>query len=343
MDISPFFNFIEYLTENEIKEINIVMHSNPDPDSIGSAAGIKEILSEMRISSEIYYNGTISHPQNKTLVNVLGLSLNKANEDIEGVNICVDCTPLNSKAKDAILIIDHHKNKAESNYTIIEPTIGSCCSIVWEIMKQEKMFDLSKEDTDRIFIYTAMLLGIRTDTNDLISETISKEDFIAYQELLEYADKESLQKVMNYPFPRYLYETRIALHKDGNVKEHNGVFIGGIGFVPDDQRDAIAILSEEYARMESVQTAVIFAIVGKKNLQVSVRSSNVSLDVGTMCADLFGGGGASTKGGATIPLNFFSEITNGDKEKLWDLVRRTMFKKILKEAWVEDDNTQIKE
>ena len=173
-----------------------------------------------------------------------------------------------------------------------------------------------------------MLLGIRTDTFDLTSERMTKEDFIAYQELLEISDKESLQKIMNYPFPRYLYERRTTLHEDNNSKETNGVFVGGVEYIPASQRDVIAILADEYVRMESITTSVIFAIVDEKYLEVSVRSSNISLDVKSMCRSLFGeyGGGTSYKGGAKIPLGFYSSIRNG--EAFWNLTKEHMFEKI---------------
>lgn len=339
--LEKFKEYLDYLNEKEVNSVNIVMHNNPDPDSIGSAVGIKLILSNQNISSTIYYSGSISHPQNKTLVNVLGISMQKTQDEILENVICVDCTPLNSCAKQADLIIDHHTNEySDALYSIEDNMVGACCTIVWELIKDFKLNIIKKEDIEKFTVFTALLLGIRTDTNDLISENISKKDFIAYQELLDVSDKESLQKIMNYPLPKFLYDTRISLYKEGNTKENNGVFIGGVGYIPDDYRDAIAILAEEYCRMESITTAVIFAIVDKRNLQISVRSSNVSLDVGAMCNDLFGGGGATYKGGATVDLDFFKEVSNGDKEKLWELVRKLVFKKVLKENWQETEHEE---
>jgi len=115
------------------------------------------------------------------------------------------------------------------------------------VMLGEFEIELTAEDSN---VATALLLGVRTDTNDLVSENMVREDFVAYQNLLDYADKEALQKVMNYPFPRYLYEKRINLHKEGNSYESNGTFVGGVGFIENSQRDAIAILAEEYARIK---------------------------------------------------------------------------------------------
>lgn len=329
-------DFIQDIIKNDLdKSVSICLHDAPDPDAMGSALGFQFLLKQFDINSSIYYRGEISHPQNKTIVNVLDIVLLKTENDIEGRNVCIDCTEKNSPAKTADLVIDHHRNTSDAKFQVISPNYGSCATIVWEILKEFKI----TPTTEEVNISTALLLGIRTDTNDLISENMIREDFVAYQELLDYADKESLQKVMSYPLPRYLYDKRSNLHKDGNSYESNGTFVGGIGFIPGDQRDAIAILAEEYARMESVNTAVIFAITDRKTLQISVRSSLTSLDVGSMCSDLFGlfGGGKAYKGGASIPLNFYSNLENGEKDQFWKITCKHMFRQILKESWV--DNT----
>lgn len=337
--------YLNYLKEKQINEVYICLHDAPDPDAFGSACGINFILKQNGINSKIVYRGEISHPQNKAMMNMLSIVAEKINYKINNNKnknefecICVDCTPNNSCTELASLTIDHHKVKSESKFEIIDPSYGACSTIVWNIVKELLILDqIDKNSQDSIITFTSMLLGIRTDTIDLTSERMSKEDFIAYQELLELADKEIIQKIMNYPFPRYLYEKRMILHEKGNSHELNGVFVGGIGFIPSSQRDVIAILSDEYVRMESVSTAVIFAIIDKKFLEISVRSNSVSLDVNQMCKDLFGefGGGSSSRGGAKVPLVFYSEIDDKRMDDLWDLTCNQMFKMVHKEGWTD--------
>lgn len=329
--------FVEYVKsqaeEDVTPVVNICLHYAPDPDCVGSGLGMSLFLKSHGIESKIFYGGEISHPQNKTIVNVLNIALNKTNKNIEGINVCVDCTESNSVAADATFVVDHHKNSSKAKYQVIDPNYGACSTMIWNLLKEVEY------DPEEVNIFTALLLGIRTDTNDLVSENMTRDDFIAYQELLDLADKEALQKVMNYPFPRYLYDKRVILHKDENSAENNGVFVGGIGLIPADQRDVIAILAEEYARMESIQTAVVFAITDKKNLEVSVRSSNVSLDVNQMCKDLFGefGGGKTSSGGAKIPLSFYGDIEGNLSNEFWKITRSHMFKKVLREGWTSTE------
>jgi nanoRNase/pAp phosphatase (c-di-AMP/oligoRNAs hydrolase) len=73
IDISKFRNII-----SNIKKANIFTHPFPDPDAIGSMMGMKWIFSKLGIESELFYFGGISHPQNKSMVNLLDLELTQS-------------------------------------------------------------------------------------------------------------------------------------------------------------------------------------------------------------------------------------------------------------------------
>lgn len=340
-EIESFKKFITEIKDAPVDTVttpvNIVVHDAPDPDAMGSAVGVQFLLKNYEIESTINYRGEVSHPQNKTMVNVLNIVMEKVTDDITDMpfTISVDSTETNSCAKKVDFVIDHHKNATTTKKKIILPQYGACSTIVFNLIRSLcPDYDKLTEYTD---VFTALLLGIRTDTNDLTSENMIGDDFSAYQELLSLADKEKLQKVMNYPLPRYSYDKRLLLHKEGNSSESNGMFVGGVGFISESQRDVISVLAEEYARMDSITTAVIFAIVDKKKLQISVRSSNVSLDVGAMCKEMFmgHGGGTSYKGGASIPLYFYSNLENGERDLFWEVTCKHMFRSILKESFEE--------
>ena len=56
--------------------------SSPDPDALGSAMGLQWLLSKNNITSDIWFKGLISHAQNKTMVNILNITLlNLDNDD----------------------------------------------------------------------------------------------------------------------------------------------------------------------------------------------------------------------------------------------------------------------
>ena len=91
----------EVITSNLDKNrVAIFMHDCPDPDSIASSLGMDRLLKEWNsdIKCQYLYSGEISHSQNKTLINVLNISLVNI-EDIEDINnkfdyfIAVDVMP----------------------------------------------------------------------------------------------------------------------------------------------------------------------------------------------------------------------------------------------------------
>ena len=70
-----FKKVIEDLPEGQA--IAILTQDNPDPDAIGAALGVQRLCTVLRqdLKATIYYGGHISHPQNQTMVKVLGITL----------------------------------------------------------------------------------------------------------------------------------------------------------------------------------------------------------------------------------------------------------------------------
>lgn len=313
---------------NEIEkdtEVNIILHDIPDPDAISCGWAIKTILNLRGIKAEIYHHGEVSHVQNLTMNNVLHIPLNYTTEIMDGINICVDCTPKNSCVKEAHLIIDHHENDPKAKHVINHPNFGSCATIVWNIIKHY-IEDMSEYKS----LATALLIGIRTDTKDMSSENISPEDFIAWQELYQYSDIEKVQKIINYDKPRYYYEKMTELNKEGNFIEKDGTLIGGVGLCSSKQRDVIAMLADEYLRMSGISSTIIFTIIDREFIEISMRTRLSSVNVGNFLQKIFTkkhAGGTSYQGGAKISISdFFGALEDDEIDEFWSLVCRRMFK-----------------
>ncbi len=76
------------------KTLAIVVHNNPDPDSISGALALQEIAKSFDVVSDILYGGEIGHQENKAFVNLLGIDLFKMEDrDISnyGKIALVDC------------------------------------------------------------------------------------------------------------------------------------------------------------------------------------------------------------------------------------------------------------
>lgn len=303
-------------------KVAIFMHRTPDPDSIASAVGISHVINKVfGFPCDIFYAGEISHKQNQTMCNVLGFVLSEINEyykkkDQYIVNICVDCTiqnigiPENEKIE-IDLVIDHHRITVSDSMITDIRQVGACSSIVWDIMMSHNCM-LNADDVKKIA--TAMIIGIRTDTNDLLSNSVSELDFKAYQFLLSIADFQKVQLITNYSKPKYFYEYFANTFCDGVVV--NNTFVASVGFVTEAKRDVIPYIADEMVRMEGISTSVVFGVINDR-ISVSVRSDDAALDLKAFCKRIFGenSGARYGAGGASIPLGFLSGIA-GDPEEV---------------------------
>jgi nanoRNase/pAp phosphatase (c-di-AMP/oligoRNAs hydrolase) len=133
---------------------------------------------------------------------------------------------------------------------------------------------------------------------------------------------------MNYPLPTYLFELRQrAFLKENQITEES-VIVAGIGIINPSKRDALPIIADELLRMNGISTSIVFAIIGD-NIDISVRSSDITLDISKFVQDVFGnGGGKQGAGRAIIPLGFFS--MNGSDEinnDIWEVAKKMVISK----------------
>jgi nanoRNase/pAp phosphatase (c-di-AMP/oligoRNAs hydrolase) len=333
--------FKEELTKPDINLVGIFIHSNPDPDAIASAWGLTKFINCISPDTKcnIFYTGEISHSQNKTLVNTLGITMiNIDSDDYDfntDLNISVDTTPERSMPESlkCYLTIDHHRNDSKrSKYCDIRD-VGSTCSIVWDYL-QKSNIQLDVNDDFDSNVATALLIGIKTDTGDLISENVRNLDFDAYKNLIGLVNRRSLSSIVNYSIPNYHFKLRSQLDDECNYKKHNSVFVGGIGYISQSKRDSLPILAEERARLEGIDTSFVFAIV-ENNIEVSVRSVGTSVDVNSICKRIFGadnGGGKYGAGAAKIPMGFFDITDSPDEVKtvIWNSLKELVFDKVFK-------------
>lgn len=292
--------------------VAILIHPSPDPDALGSAAGFSVLLKKVfGLNSKILYTGTISHPQNKSLKNVLHIPLEDGRKidketfssivvldtDLVGTGM-VDAGELNQIEAD--VRIDHH-SIARGNVAEYEDVrvVGSTCSIVWEYLRE---FGVALEDHPDCA--TAMVIGIKTDTLDFTSTNTTDLDMEAFRSLLPFVDKVLLSKVMKYPMPKYYFETEIKAFKDKEVR--NTTLISFVGEVNAHNRDVIPTIADRFMRMDGITTTAIMGVIDGM-IVASVRSVDSRVDVCDMCANVFGreySGGKDGSGGARFPLGF---------------------------------------
>jgi len=317
-------------------KVCIVMQHTPDPDAIGSALGLGWLLEcKYGLMSDIYYAGQISHAQNQTEVNVLNVQM-KQRDDFDPTKystyVTVDTVPQNTGFEDLIdewhCVFDHHQFELDLPVTDIR-ACGACSSIIWDYIREFEM-DFSTERG--AVVATALLFGIVNDTHQFGDDNVSNLDRDAWAALHPYIDTKKYRDILDHPLPPYLFKLR-ALAAENMVSEAS-ILISYLGILSDKRRDALPIISDEFLRMEGVETVVVFAMIDGC-IQASVRSRNSSVNVHTFCQKVFGpdvAGGKQGAGGAKVPIGFLYSPDDDDelREKLSGFVKDTLTKRIIR-------------
>ena len=303
-----------FILDKTDKHVAILIQNPPDPDCLGAAAAFKLLLSHVyELETKIYHFGEVSHPQNKSMVNVLQIDL-VSGEEIKPDSICktvvldTDLMATGFRNKDITKVdvrIDHHNMDRDEPPELkdIRP-VGSTCSIVWEYLKA---FEVPIQDHP--LVATALILGIKTDTLDFTSSTTSDLDMSAFHDLIQYVDRAALAKVTNFPLPKSQFEVEVKAFESRHT--HEGVLLSFIGEITEHNRDMISTIADRFARMDTISTVVIMAVVNNY-LVASVRSQDSRVSVSKLCSEVFGkkySGAKEGSGGAKIPLGTAFELT----------------------------------
>lgn len=331
------------LSLNASDRVAIWMHVNPDPDAIGTALGLSWLLKKKYgVESDIFHDGSISHPENRSLLNVLSLSFKTPAEFEQEQSkfklvATVDTTHKNTGYKIPLpdIIIDHHRVKVESKkhkFVLIDPQAGAASSLIYELIKASE-YDFTEEDTT---VSTALLFGILTDTNNLLAETVSEIDFEAFAYFRERANLSWIQEIRSYPIPSYFFQYEAIASAEENKHEWNGTLISFLGSLSPQRRGVLPYIADRLMRKEATDTTIIMAIIDN-HLEASVRSKKVSLDVNEFVHTIFGekhSGGKRGSGGAKVPMGLFQlpEDSSELKDQIIEVTKNMIVSKIKREV-----------
>lgn len=304
--------------------LGIITHTNPDPDAISSAMGLAAIakIANPDLETRILYDGIIGHQENRTLVNLLDIKMEKIRPEM--LALCshlalVDCKGpgVNNGLLQTTLvdiIIDHHYDPPNGSGTPttfidVRQSAGACATILTEYLIELEI------EPDQM-VATALLYGIRADTKQFRRNTTPRDlEYSAF--LLKYSDEDLLEKIMS---PQYAHET-IDIIGDAinNRKTKNGYLFSNVGYVRN--RDALPQAADLLINLEGISTALVFGITDEAII-MSGRNRDLRLNLGNVMSEAFSdlgdAGGHATMAAASIPLHVFSSVR--EKEELLALV-----------------------
>lgn len=336
----------------------VLLQDFPDPDALSAAWAYKLIAANYKIECDIVYAGTLSHQENIALVRLTGLParrwLNADNAKLSTYQglVLVDnqgtTSQLYEHLREAglplVLVIDHHapQSKLDAEYMDLRPHIRATATILTQYL-QQGLLELDRNNSKHTKCVTALMHGLRADTNQLMHAGAS--DFMAAAYLSQFYDGQLLSAVLQASRSKRVMD--VIERSLRNRKVQNNVSIAGVGYLRYDDRDAIPQAADFLVTEENVHTAVVYGIVHDEDEERevvigSLRTSKITLDPDEFIKEAFGqdsegrffGGGRSMAGGFEIPVGFLSGFYENSeynrlkwdvfdiqiKQKLWRLV-----------------------
>jgi len=311
------FTLVDIIKQSNGKELTIFLQDNPDPDAIASGLTLKHVSKFCDVESKIYYGGDISHQKNKTLINLLNIDLIKAKTKEEATQIAksagkVALIEASIPSKNNILpeegvipdlIFDHHQvdmSSVRGEFIDIQPKLGATSTIMTKYIRQ-----LNIKPNPQLA--TALLYGIRTDTNGFTRNTTS-DDLGAASYLIPLVDVNILSQLESPPMS---LETLDIIGRAIRNREIRGSYLASfVEFI--NERDALPQAAEMMLQLEGVNTVLIFGI-NEDKVQLSARSRDTRVNLGLLMQSAFGKlntGGHATMAAGTINLGILGDAND---------------------------------
>lgn len=321
----------------EARSLLIVMQHNPDPDAIASAAALRRLaLSRMQINCTLAHGGSVGRAENRALVAYLGLNLRRF-QDVDPMRFdriaLVDTQP--GTGNNALpegfrpqIVIDHHPRRQASRgvaFTDIRRRYGATSTILHEYLQAAGI------ETDPP-LATALLYGIRSDTQDLAREAV-KPDIDAHLLLYPRANLRMLAQIEHSVLPRQYF---VLLHLALSRAEQQGTCIcAPLGRV--ENPDMMGEVADLLVRQESIDWCLCLGVF-EGQLLLSIRrtstdtSSHLAATIARQTVGRYGtAGGHELIAGGQVALGKNADAAIAGLEK--KLMRR--FVKALRQHTAE--------
>jgi nanoRNase/pAp phosphatase (c-di-AMP/oligoRNAs hydrolase) len=304
----------------------IVLQSFPDPDAISSAFAHQMIAARYDIECDIAYDGRVSHHENIALIELLRLHLLRVGEsyDLKGYqgSVFIDTqgttSGLTEQLRDAgvpaLAIIDHHEPQGmiEARFTDIRNDANATATIYTEYI-ESGLLRLERSDPDHRRLATALMHGVRSDTQGLVRA--GRDDFVAAAYLAEFVDPETLTAILSNRRSRNAMDVIQAALASRVARD--GYIVAGVGYLRYEDRDAIPQAADFILTEDNVHTAIVYGLVidaGREMIIGSLRTKKATINPDAFLKEALGGpqagryygGGRREAGGFEIPIGFLT-------------------------------------
>ena len=297
------------------EKIHILLQHDPDPDAIGSALALRELLGRNRATTPIVTFGEVTRPENLAMIRLLEIQIERVTyEDLhkDGARLAlVDVQPpyFDRPLGRVDLVVDHHPKRTafKARFTDLRTHYGSTSTIFTEYLRAVGM-----EPSQRLA--TALLYGIKTDTL-FLERGSHMADLAAFTFLYPFANKAMIARIERPALPR---EDLEALGRAlSRLQLDNGVAVIHMGEI--NREDVIPQMAEFCLQIEGVEWGVVSGLC-KDRVVISVRNVGYVKSAGDIMKKLFdeigSAGGHRAMAKAVIPLERFKERFGEVSEKV---------------------------
>ncbi len=278
-------------------DIVVQCHDNPDADALASGYALKWYLEKNGKKARFVYGGA-----NEITKSNLVLMKNELNIDVEHVTelpapemlVTVDCQYGESNVTkfDAknIAVVDHHQvSRLLPDLNVIRSNYGSCASIMYELLKKEKI-NINKD----VKLATALYYGLMTDTNNFeeISHPVDRD--------LRDSAKPKLADVVLFKNSNL---SRLELTIAGDALKHahyNEEKKYAVVYAKPCDPNILGIISDMLLGVDSIETCLVYSVMPfgvKLSVRSCVKEVKASELADYLCEGFGGGGGHVVKAG----------------------------------------------
>jgi nanoRNase/pAp phosphatase (c-di-AMP/oligoRNAs hydrolase) len=298
----------------EGEKIHILLQHDPDPDAIGGALALRELLGRNRATTPIVTFGAVTRPENVAMINLLDIQIETITPtDLhkEGARLAlIDVQPpyFEQPLGRVDLVVDHHPKRSnfKARFADLRTAYGSTATIFTEYLRAAGV-----EPSQRLA--TALVYGIKTDTL-FLERGSNLADLSAFSYLYPLANKAMITRIERPALPREDLESMgRALSR---LQIDSGVAVIHLGEV--NREDVIPQMAEFCLQIEGVEWGVVSGLIGDR-VVISVRNVGYVKSAGDIMKKLYddigSAGGHRAMAKAVVPLDRFTERFGEVSEK----------------------------
>lgn len=310
----------------------LVVHNNPDPDSLASALGLQYLLKRKGFSAvRIYYDGFIGRAENRAMLSQLKISTHqiaRVRLACRRQFVLLDCQPFAGNVTlpervTPLAVIDHHPLRQKTRnipFFDVRPDYGACSTIIYE-------YFISEDTAIPTHVATALFHAIFSETQGLGREG-SPADKKAYLELLPRISFKRLSKIQYPPLSRDFISNLLQVLTSGFYYKHlMGVILEELPYP-----DFVAEMADFLLRIKNMSWSICLGSY-QSLLYVSIRSKNIHANTARLLKKAIPKSG--TSGGHELIAGARVPIDKMDSAAVQTL-KRDIVRKVLREIYHAD-------